>query len=89
MNEYLHEVVVDEVDDLQMSGQNLLKHVSWPAFQSLWKDGVIGVGAATGSDVPGLERTGRLKPLIPKIGVHLLIKTNCRILFWNVFYSRY
>ena len=48
--------MVDEIDDLQVPGQDATNHLSGPALQGLRKNGVIGVGAAPCSDVPGLEK---------------------------------
>ena len=53
---YLHKVVVDEIDDLQMSWQDVSDHVSGPPLKSLRQDGVVGVGTATVGDVPSLEK---------------------------------
>ena len=53
---HLHEVVVDQVDDLQVPGQDSAEHVGRPALEGLGQDGVVGVSAAPSSDVPGLPR---------------------------------
>lgn len=48
---------VDLVDNLQVSRQQVSKQLHWPALQSFWKDGVVGVGTGPHTDVPGLSRT--------------------------------
>ena len=50
----LHEVVVDQVDDFQMSWQNSANHISRPPLQGLGQDRVVGVSTATLCDVPSL-----------------------------------
>ena len=54
---YLHKVVVDEIDDLQMSWQDVSNHIGGPSLKSLRQDGVVGVGTATVGDVPSLKKT--------------------------------
>ena len=51
----LHEVVIDLVDDLQMSRQNSAKHVGGPALHGLREDRVIGVRTTPSRDVPSLQ----------------------------------
>ena len=51
----LHEVVIDLVDDLQMSRQNSAKHVGGPALHGLGEDSVIGVRTTPSRDVPSLQ----------------------------------
>ena len=51
----LHKVVIDGVDDFEMTRQNSLEHVSRPPLQSLGQDGVVRIGAAFRSNFPGLE----------------------------------
>ena len=57
---YLHEVVIDQIDDLQVPGQDAAKHICRPALKSLWQDGVVGVSAAAIGDVPGLRNSLRI-----------------------------
>ena len=47
--------MVDEIDDFQMSWQNVSNHISGPPLKSLGQDGVIGVGTAPSGYVPGLK----------------------------------
>src|SRR5215472_10748563 len=47
-------VVVDLIDDLQMARQDALEQWDGPAFEGLWQQGVIGVGAGGDGDFPGL-----------------------------------
>ena len=56
---YVHEVVVDQVDDLQVPGQDGSDHLGGPALQGLGEDGVIGVRAAPAGDVPGLWKDNK------------------------------
>lgn len=42
------------VDDLQVSGQQLLQKRHRPALQSLGEDSVVGVGEGAPGEVPGL-----------------------------------
>lgn len=51
---YLEEVVVDQVDNLQVSGKDLLQHGNWPSLQGLREDRVIRVGERLYRDPPGL-----------------------------------
>ena len=53
--------MVDQIDDLQVPGQDSAEHICRPALKSLWQDGVVGVGAAAIGDVPGLRNSLRLK----------------------------
>ena len=48
--------MIDEVDDFQMSWEKILQHFRGPTLQSLWEDGVVGVGARGLGDLPGLKR---------------------------------
>ena len=43
---------VDLVDDLQVSGQDSLKHGHRPSLQSLREQRVVGVGKRLGADAP-------------------------------------
>lgn len=52
---HLHVPPVDLIDDLQVSGQQVLKQVDGPALQRLRQDGVVGVGTRTDHDVPSLD----------------------------------
>lgn len=52
--------LVDLVDDLQVSGQEVLQQLHRPALQSLREDCVVGVGERSPGEVPGLQRGGRL-----------------------------
>jgi len=65
---YLHEVVVDQVDDLQMPGQDVAQHVGWPTLKGLRQDGVVGVGAAASRDVPSLQECTGFWLQVPFIG---------------------
>lgn len=51
--------LVDLVDDLQVSGQQLLQQLHRPALQSLGQDRVVGVGKRALGQVPGLQRTNQ------------------------------
>ena len=51
---YLHEEVVDHVDDVQMSRKMLTENIDCPALQGLWQNGMVGVGATFLRDLPGL-----------------------------------
>lgn len=51
---YLEEVMVDQVDNLQMSGKDLLQHGNWPPLQGLGEDRVVRVGECLHRDSPGL-----------------------------------
>lgn len=53
---YVQVDLVDLVDDLQVSGQELLQQVYRPALQSLRQDCVVGVGKGASGEVPGLRR---------------------------------
>ena len=55
---YVQVDLVDLVDDLQVSGQELLQQVHRPAFQSFRQDGVVGVGKGACGEVPGLQGRG-------------------------------
>lgn len=46
---------VDLIDDVQVTRQQGFEEVNGPALQGLGQDGVIGVGAGTHHNVPGLE----------------------------------
>ena len=59
LTRYLHKVVIDEVNDLHVPGQDFLKHISVPTFQSLWENRVVRVSTAPRCDVPSLSK--RLK----------------------------
>lgn len=52
--------LVDLIDDVEMTRQQVFEEVNGPALQGLRQDGVIGVGTGANHDVPGLdaERTG-------------------------------
>lgn len=49
--------LVDGVNDLQVSWQQLLKHGHRPALQGLWQHGVVGVCTGILCDLPGLEHS--------------------------------
>lgn len=51
---FLHEVVVDQVNDLQMSREQVLKHLTRPLLQSLWQHGVIRVAEGLIHQPPSL-----------------------------------
>lgn len=51
----LQVVLVDLIDDLQVARQEILEQVDRPTLQSLWKDGVVSVGASTHGNVPCLQ----------------------------------
>ena len=53
MSHFVQEAAVDLVDDLQMSGQQIPKQFDWPGFQSLWQQGVAGIGECTLCNLPG------------------------------------
>lgn len=46
--------LVDGVDDLQVPGQQLLKHGHWPALQGLRQHSVVGICTGFLGDLPGL-----------------------------------
>lgn len=46
---------VDLIDDLQVTGEQVLEQVDGPALQGLRQDGVVCVGAGPHTDVPGLR----------------------------------
>ena len=52
--------MVDEVDDLHVPGQDLLKHVRVPSFQGLGENGVVRVSTAPSRDVPSLSKTSQV-----------------------------
>lgn len=56
----LQVATVDLINNFQVTGKQMCKQVDWPALQSLRKDGVIGVGAGTHTDVPGLDTIKKL-----------------------------
>ena len=47
-------MMIDLVDDLQMSGQHVLEHGDGPALQGLRQDSVVGVSEHLGADTPSL-----------------------------------
>lgn len=52
---YLQVSPVDLIDDVQVTRQQGFEEVDGPALQGLGQDGVIGVGAGTHHNVPGLD----------------------------------
>ncbi len=48
--------MVDAVDNLQMTGQNVLQHAAWPTFKGFGQNGVVGVGEGSAADFPGLKK---------------------------------
>lgn len=46
--------MVDQVDNLQVAGKDLLQHGNWPPLQGLWEDRVVRVGECLHRDSPGL-----------------------------------
>lgn len=55
---YIQVSLVDLVDDLQVSGEQLLHQVHWPALQGFGEHRVVGVGEGLLGDVPGLMVVG-------------------------------
>lgn len=53
---YIEVGLVDLVDDLQVSGQEVLQQLHRPALQRLGEDGVVGVSEGAPGEVPGLQR---------------------------------
>lgn len=53
---YIQVSLVDLVDDLQVSGQQLLQQLHRPALQSLGQNRVVGVGKGPAGQVPGLQK---------------------------------
>ena len=49
-----HKQVIDEIDQVHVSRQQVLDHVDTPLFESLGQHGVIRVRERVGDDVPGL-----------------------------------
>lgn len=49
--------LVDSINDLQVSWQQLLKHGHRPALQGLWQHSVVGVRTGILCDLPGLEHS--------------------------------
>lgn len=45
---------VDIKDDLQVSGQEVLKHGDGPLLHGLGENGVVGEGKGLGDDLPGI-----------------------------------
>lgn len=78
---------VDLVDDLQVARQQVLEEVDGPALQSLRQDGVVGVGAGTNHNVPGLDtqRTGPGGLGISDIITHTRISDNKIHIFCSTF----
>lgn len=62
----LQVATVDLIDNFQVTGQQMSKQVDWPTLQSFRKDGVIGVGTGTHTDIPGLN-TGKRKNYVQDI----------------------
>ena len=60
LTRYLHKVVIDEVDDLHVPGQDFLEHVSVPTFQGLRENRVVRVSTAPSRDVPSLSKTSHV-----------------------------
>lgn len=52
---HLQMATIDLIDDFQVARQQMSEQVDWPSLQSLWKDGVVGVGTRAHTDVPGLS----------------------------------
>ena len=52
---YVEVGLVDLVDDLQVSGQQLLQQLHGPSLQSLGEDRVVGVGEGAFGEIPGLQ----------------------------------
>ena len=52
---YLHVVVIDQVDDFQVPGQEFAQHVDRPPLQGLGQNGVIGVSARLLGQLPCLQ----------------------------------
>lgn len=46
--------MVDQVDNLQVAGKDLLQHGNWPPLQGLGEDRVVRVGECLHRDSPGL-----------------------------------
>ena len=51
---YLHEFLIDFVDDLEMSWEEGLQHGHGPALECLGEQSVVGVGEGAHADIPGL-----------------------------------
>lgn len=52
--------MIDQIDDLQMAGQQMFQHAHRPSFQCLRKECVIGVGECSNANVPCLLKTQSL-----------------------------
>lgn len=51
-------LLIDLINDLQVSRQQLLHQFHWPALQGLWEHRVVGVGKGLLCDLPCLQTTG-------------------------------
>ena len=60
INFYIHKSLIDQIDDLQMAGQQMFQHAHRPSFQRLGKECVIGVGECSNTNVPCLLETQSL-----------------------------
>lgn len=49
-------LLIDLINDLQVSRQQLLHQVHWPALQGLREHRVVGVGKGLLGDLPGLQK---------------------------------
>lgn len=51
-------LLIDLINDLQVSGQQLLHQLHWPALQGLREHRVVGVGEGLLRDLPCLQKRG-------------------------------